>query len=108
MVNLIVGFPIRRRPSKCMNVVMWNIVVLSVRFLDVVKFTCLTPLSSLISHKLLFPVVSSKLSSLPTLALKSPNKIFVWYLGILSNTHSNSLTRCGFLYFSHFWNAYFS
>jgi hypothetical protein len=29
------------------------------------------------------------MSSLPILALKSPNKISMWYLGWLSNTHSN-------------------
>jgi hypothetical protein len=38
--------------------------------------------SLLFSCKLSFPIVSLKMSSLPTLALKSPNKIFVWYLGI--------------------------
>jgi hypothetical protein len=31
-----------------------------------------------------------KISSLPTFALKSPNKIFIWYLENLSNTGSNS------------------
>jgi hypothetical protein len=27
------------------------------------------------------------MSSLPTLAYKSPNKIFIWYLGNLSSTY---------------------
>jgi hypothetical protein len=38
--------------------------------------------------KLLFPVVGFKMSSLPTLALKSPKDIFVWYFGNLLNTLS--------------------
>jgi hypothetical protein len=50
-------------------------------FLDVAKFTTLTPLSLLISCKLSFPTVGLKMSSLPTLALRFPNKIFIWYLG---------------------------
>jgi hypothetical protein len=76
MVNLIVGFPIGRRPSIFIDVAMWNIVLLTLRFLDVAKFTNLTPLSLLISCKLSFPIVGLKMSSLPTLALKSPNTIF--------------------------------
>jgi hypothetical protein len=64
-----------------------NIVYLAIRFLDMVKFTTLTSLSLLISCKLSFSDVGLKVSSLPTLALKS-NKIFVWYLGNLSNTCS--------------------
>jgi hypothetical protein len=52
-----------------------NIVILKIRFLDVTKFTTLTPLSLLVSCELSFPVVGLKMSSLPTLALKSPNKI---------------------------------
>jgi hypothetical protein len=51
-----------------------NIVLLTVRFLDVAKFTTLTPLSLLISSKLSFPIVALKMSSLPTLALKSLKK----------------------------------
>jgi hypothetical protein len=54
------------------------------RFLDVAKFTTLTPLSLQISCKLSLPIVGLKMSSLPTLAFKSPNKIFMWYLGNLS------------------------
>jgi hypothetical protein len=44
-----------------------NIVLLTLRFLDVAKFTNLTPLSLLISCKLSFPLVSLKMSSLPDL-----------------------------------------
>jgi hypothetical protein len=67
-----------------------NIVLLTLRFLDVEKFTNLTPLSSLISCKLSFPIVGLKMSSLPTLALKPPNRIFIWYFGSLSNRRSYS------------------
>jgi hypothetical protein len=82
-------------PSGDVQVYLWmlrcgNIIHLTLRFLDVEKFTNLTPLSLLISCKLSFPIVSLKMSSLPTLALKSPNRIFKWYLGNVSNTHSNS------------------
>jgi hypothetical protein len=52
--------------------------------------TNLTPLSLLILCKLTFPTVGLKVSYLPNLALKSPTKIFMLYLGILSNTRSNS------------------
>jgi hypothetical protein len=43
---------------------MWNIILLSVRFLDVAKFTTLTPLPLLILCKLYFPTVGLKVSSL--------------------------------------------
>jgi hypothetical protein len=49
-----------------------------------------TVLSLLISCKLSFPIIGLKMSFLPTLALKSPSKIFIWYLGNLSNTCSSS------------------
>jgi hypothetical protein len=41
-------------------------------------------------YKLSFPIVGLQMSSTPTLALKSPNKIFIWYFGNLSNTCSSS------------------
>jgi hypothetical protein len=44
----------------------------------------------LISCKLSFPVVGLKIYSVPTLALKSRNKIFVYYLGNILNTRSGS------------------
>jgi hypothetical protein len=72
-----------------MNAAMWEHCNLTMS-LDVAKFTTLTPLSLLISCKLSFPIVGLKMSSLPTLAFKSPNKIFVWYLGNLSNIRSKS------------------
>jgi hypothetical protein len=62
-------------------------VLLPLRFLDVAKFTTLTPLTLLISSKLSFPSVDLKMSSLPNLAMKSPNLNFHMYLGNLSNTH---------------------
>jgi hypothetical protein len=83
MVNLIVGFLIWRCPSIFVDVAMWEHRMFdSLRFLDVAKFTNLTSLSLLISCKLLFPTVGLKMSSLPTLALGSPNRISLWYLGI--------------------------
>jgi hypothetical protein len=71
-------------------------VFLTVRFVDVAKFTTLTPLSLLMSCNLSFPVVGLKMSYLPTLAVKSPDKIFTWYLGNLSNMHSNSSYKLSF------------
>jgi hypothetical protein len=41
----------------------------------VAKFTNLSPLSLLILHERSFPIVGVEMSSLPTLALKSPNRI---------------------------------
>jgi hypothetical protein len=69
---------------------MWELCNLTVWFLDVAKFTTVTALSLLISCKLSFPIVSLKMSSLPTLALKSLSKIHVSYFGKLSNIHSIS------------------
>jgi hypothetical protein len=60
------------------------------RFLVVAEFITLTPLSLLILCKLSFPIVGLNMFALPTLALKYPNKIIIWYLGNLSNIHSNS------------------
>jgi hypothetical protein len=57
-----------------------NTVLLTLRFLDVAKFTNQTPLSLLILCKPAFPVVGLKMSSLPSVALKSPNRIFIWWL----------------------------
>jgi hypothetical protein len=57
----------------------------------VAKFDTVFLFSILILCKLLFPIVGLKMSFLPTLALKSPNKILVCYLWKLSNTHSNYL-----------------
>jgi hypothetical protein len=56
-----------------------NFVFLTITFLDMEKFT--TPLSFLILCKLLFPTVGLKISSLPTLTLKSPNKFSYGMLG---------------------------
>jgi hypothetical protein len=69
---------------------------MTLRFLDVAKFDKLTPLSLLISCKLSFPTVGLKMSSLPTLALKYPIRIFMCYLENLSNTLSNSLMSLPF------------
>jgi hypothetical protein len=45
-----------------------NIILLTLMFLDVAKFTILTPLSLLILCKLSFIIVDLKMFSLPTLA----------------------------------------
>jgi hypothetical protein len=86
MVNLITGFPVWKHPSIFFDVAMWEHHPLTGRFLDVAKFTNITTLQLLNSCKLSFPIAGLKIFSLPTLALKSPNRIFVWYLGNLSNT----------------------
>jgi hypothetical protein len=49
-------------------------VLLTTKFLDVAKFNALTPLSLLISCELSFPIVSLKISSLPTFA-KAKEKV---------------------------------
>jgi len=49
---------------------------LTIRFIDVEKFTTLTPLSLLISNKPAFLIVNMGIS-FPTFALKYPNKIFM-------------------------------
>jgi len=69
--------PIRRGTwmFRCMNTML-----LISRFFDVTKFTHLTPLSFLSWCRHSFPIVGLKIFSLPTLALKSPNRIFIWYL----------------------------
>jgi hypothetical protein len=56
-------------------------VLLITKSLDVAKFTTLTPLSLLFSYELSFPIAGLKISYLPTFALKSPNKMFMPYLG---------------------------
>jgi hypothetical protein len=52
-----------------------NIVLLTVRFVGVSKFTCLIPLSLLISCRLSFSVVGFKMSSLRALTLESHNRL---------------------------------
>jgi hypothetical protein len=64
-----------------------NIVLLTVRFTDVAKYTALTALSFILSYKLFFAIVGTEISYPPTLALKPPNKVPMRYLGNLSNMH---------------------
>ena len=68
-----------------------NIVLLTARFFDVAKFAIQIPYSLLYWCRLSFPIVGLKIPSLPSFALKSPNGIFVWYLGKWSKTCCNSL-----------------
>jgi hypothetical protein len=63
----------------------------TVKFLGVAKFTALTPLSLLISCKLSFPIIGFNLSSIATLALKSPNKVSVRYLANTGAYHDYRL-----------------
>jgi hypothetical protein len=71
---MIMGFPFWRLTNIFIDNVIWEHDTLSARFLDVSKFTDLTPLSLLISCKLSFLFLGLRMSSLPTLALKSPYK----------------------------------
>jgi hypothetical protein len=55
-------------------------VLVAARVSDVAKVTTLTSLSSLSSCKLSFQIVGLKIS-LPNFLIKSPDRIFIWYLG---------------------------
>ena len=77
-------------PSGVVQVYLWvfrcgNVVFLKTRFFDVAKFTILTLLSLLSCCRLSFPIASLKIFSLSTFALKSPNLIFIWCIGIWCN-----------------------
>ena len=74
VINLVVSLAIRRGPGVIRMFQCWNIVLLTNRFLMWQKFTILTPLSLLSWCRLSFPVVGLKIFSLPTYALKSPNR----------------------------------
>jgi hypothetical protein len=58
-----------------------NIVLLTSIFFDVEKFTILTPLTLLSCCILSFPIISLKIFYLLPFSLKSPNRVFMWYLG---------------------------
>ena len=90
VINLAVGLPISRGSGVYMSVRSENIVFLTTRMFDVAKFNILTPLSLLPCRRLPFPIVGFKISSLPSFALKSRNRIFIWYFGKWSNTCSTS------------------
>jgi hypothetical protein len=93
MAKLTVGFPTWRHPNKFINVALWEQCTLTMRFLDVAKCTTPTALSLIILCKPSFPVVGLKISSQPSLTVKFPNKMFIWYLGNISNTCFNSSYR---------------
>jgi hypothetical protein len=44
-----------------------------------------------------FPIVGLNMFSLPTMALQFPNKIVIWYLRNLTNTHYNSEWKLTFI-----------
>jgi hypothetical protein len=58
-----------------------NVVLLTIRFLNVAKFTTLTPLSLLIASGLSFPIVGLKNTFSTYFYMKTPNIIIVLYLG---------------------------
>jgi hypothetical protein len=89
VVNLIVGLSVRRHMSKFM-LQCGNVVLLSVIFQHG-KVYYPNSIILLISFILSFQFVGLKLCYLSALALKSPNKISIWYLGNLSNTLCSSL-----------------
>jgi hypothetical protein len=62
-----------------------NIVVLTIRFLDVAKFTIVNPSSLNISCKFSIQIIALNMSSLPTLPLKSRKKIFIWFFLVSSS-----------------------
>jgi len=66
-----------------------NIMLLTIRFFGVAKFTVLTPLSLLSWCRLVFLIVSLKISPILNFALRS-NAIYVWYLGKWLKTCFNS------------------
>ena len=70
-----------------------NTMDLTTRFF-VAKFTILTPLPLLSWCRLSFPIVALKISSLPSFALKSHNRIFVCYLGKWSETCCKAHKNC--------------
>jgi len=76
MTNLLVCPPIRRGSGIFMKFRCGNNMLLKTRFFDVAKFTILKQLSLISRCKLSFPIVGWKISSLPSFALKSPNRRF--------------------------------
>jgi hypothetical protein len=75
----------RRCASEFMNIMMWEHCTPEIWFLDMAKFATLTPLSLLISRKLLFPSIGLKVYSLPTARLISSNRILN-YMELLDYT----------------------
>jgi hypothetical protein len=73
-----------------------NIVIWATWIFYVAKFTILTPLLLLPWCGLSFPIVGLKISSLPNFALKSSNRIFIWYLGKWSKPRSNPSYKMSF------------
>jgi hypothetical protein len=57
-----------------------NVVLLTTGFFEVAKFTTLTPSLLMASSRLSLPIIGLKMSSLHIFALKSPIRIFIWYL----------------------------
>ena len=82
VINLVIFFHIRRGPRLFINISAQEHSCSSqLSFFYEGKFTILTPLSLLNWCRLSLPIFGLKISSLPSFALKSPNRIFVWCLG---------------------------
>jgi hypothetical protein len=90
MVNLIVNLSIRRHPNKFMNVTLWEHGKFVSQIFGRGKVYYSVPIIITSFMKLSFSIVGLKMSSLPTLTLKSPIRMFIWYLGNISNTRSAS------------------
>jgi hypothetical protein len=97
IVNLIASLSIRKYPGKFMNVMMWEHCIL-----DNYIFGCGTvyyskSLSLLILCKLSFPIISSKISSLSTLAFKSLKNI----VAHMATIYMRQLLDCNWIYYTH-------
>jgi len=93
-------------PSGEVQVYIWmlrcgNIILLIIRSFDVAKFTTLTPLSTLISHKLVFSIVGLKISCLLTFAIRNLLKSYKRYFRNWLNTRYSSLKCCHFHHYFH-------
>ena len=98
VINLVVSLPIRRGPGVFMNVSVWEHCALNSQI-----FAILTPLCLVSWCILSFPVVSLMISPLTNFALKSSNRIIIWYLGKWLKTCFNSSWNLSFepsLFFS--------
>jgi hypothetical protein len=96
MAHLSACLSIRRRPNKFMNIRCGKIVSLEIRFLNVAKFTKLTPLSLLILYKFCFQLFVWK-PLFCRLGIEMFQQIFVWYLRNFSNTLSSSSQKLSFI-----------
>jgi hypothetical protein len=86
-------------PTEEVQLYLWmsrcgKIVHLTTRFFMSQRFNILTLLSLLSWCRLSFQIFGLKTFSLPTFALQSLNRIFIWHFGKSSTTCSKSLVTC--------------